>query len=568
MISAHYTPKFLAAMERVAKELDMESRSRKFVEEMKELGWEERIKNLYRIKDKQTGLFVFFQPNRGQRRYMAQRTKRDEILKSRQIGFTTWSCIYAYDRALWDAWSTGIMSHVREKTVKIFEIVKNANDWFKRDWGKFFSPVQSQDSANSIMWEETKASITVAFDFRSLTVRFLHVSEAGFIEDERLSNSIQSVPSQGEVILESTSNGAGGTFYDNWELHRKDPEGVPFKCHFFPWFDNYPEDPIDEWEGKNLKYTEREKELKELYSLEDYHLAWRRWKIYESYKNEEELFEIDYPSNDEDCFRSGQNQVFSASVLGLQSKFVKEPLYTGRIDCQGKKFSFYADAKGLLKVWDLPKAGVQYSIGADIAEGIGKDFTVATVTNKNTGEQVAGLRGFITPDELVEELYKLGYFYNYCFICPEMNSFGLGVVNDLIKKGYTKLYKRYEMEELSAQKTKKLGFRTTPQTKPKLINNFVAACKEGKFRVRDAILLEEMNSFIQLATKTGKSLRYEAKSGKKDDYVISAALSYEMLSQIPDMNDYDLALPDNLKYDEDTGFLVTKDNYDDSFMEY
>lgn len=552
----HFTPKFLTAIDRVYKAIDDGIEPEIiFVKEMVALGWEERIKNLYRIKDKKTGEFVFFQPNKGQSRYQERRTKRDEILKSRQIGFTTWSCIYGYDRALWDAWSTGIMSHLKEKTVKIFEIIKNANEWFKRDWGKLYAPAQSQDSANSIMWEQTKASITVAYDFKSLTVRFLHASEAGFIEDERLSDSLQSVPEEGEVIFESTSNGAGGMFYDNWELQKKDPDNAPFRGHFFPWYENYPETP-ELWMNKSIKYTERERELKEIYALEDYHLAWRRWKIYESYQGDEERFEIDYPSDDLSCFLSGHNQVFSASLLKDQEGFVQDPSFVGRIETEGKKHSFYRDKKGMVEIWEMPKTGVTYGIGVDIAMGVGKDYSVAVVTNKKTGEMVAMLRGFIPPEVMGDYVYKLGYFYNYAWVCPEVNSVGEGVVRDLVRMGYSKLYKRTEHDEFSAVKTRKIGFSTGMRTKPKLINQFIAYCKEGRFRVRSKVLLQEMQSFVQLAAKGGKSLRYEAKSGKHDDTVIAAALSVEMLTQITDVKDYELPMPENMTYDSDTGFLV------------
>jgi hypothetical protein len=567
----HFTPKFLESMNRVSEAYNawnasenkegLEHYSTVFVREMKAIGSDERVNNLYRIKNKK-GKFIFFVRNKGQIKYHKQKTRRDEILKSRQIGFSTDSCIYAYDKALWEEWSTGIMSEKREKTEKIFEIVKNANDWFKKDWGHLYDPLQSQNSANKILWEESKASITVAYDFRSLTVMFLHVSEAGFIEDERLSNSLQSVPEEGEVILESTSNGAGGLFYDNWQLYKDDPGGAPFRGHFFPWFDNYPENP-DNWTGRVLKYTERERELKELYKLEDYHLAWRRWKINESFQGDDAKFEIEYPSDDISCFMSGHNQIFSLSTLKAQESFVKDPMYKGRLESEGgSKVSFYADdKKGMLEVWALPKAGELYGMGVDVAEGIGEDFTVAVVLNKKTGEQVAMLRGYIKPFEMAEEVYKLGKFYNYCWVCPEMNSIGDGMVRDLIEKNYSKLYKREVWDTITKTKTKQIGFRTQGNTKPTVVNSFVKACQDGSFRTRSKVLLNEMTSFVQLATKTGRSMRYEAKPGKKDDCVMAASLAWLMLGSVMDTTDYNVALPENLQYDADTGFLVPIEDY-------
>lgn len=528
----HYTPKFLEAMQRVHRAITEGNPTAQFVHEMKELGWKERIRNLYRVKDKETGQFIFFQPNASQELFMETKSGRDVILKCRQVGFSTYSCMYAYDRALWDDWSTGIMSHLREKTGLIFEMIKNANDWFKKDWGKFWSPEQEQDSANRISWKESKASITVAFDFRGLTVRFLHVSEAAFIDADRLVASIQSVPEGGEVTLESTPQGFGGFFYNQIQNYKKNGDTAPYKEFFVPWFQHYPENP-DLWINKEIKLTSAEKEIKELYSLEDYHMAWRRWKIQESCDNDEDIFNVEYPTDDVSCFMSGQNKAFASTTLKLQETYVKEPSFTGRIDSQGKKVSFFSDKSGLIQVWELPKASALYGIGLDVAEGVGKDFSVAIVINKNTGEQVAMLRGFIPPEMLADEVWKLAQFYNTAYICPEVNSIGLLVVQDLIRKGYTRVYKRTEYEELSQKGTKKYGFRTTNQTKPGLIMRLSSALKEGKIRIRSHTILAELTTFIQVSTKTGKSMRFEAISGCHDDCFVRGTRILTDKGQVP-----------------------------------
>ena len=555
----HYTPKFLEAMQRVHRAITEGNPSAQFVHEMRELGWKERLRNLYRVKDKETGSFIFFRPNKSQELFMETRSGRDTILKCRQVGFSTWSCIYAFDRALWDDWSTGIMSHLREKTGLIFEMIKNANDWFKKDWGKFWSPEQEQDSANRISWKDSKASITVAFDFKGLTVRFLHVSEAAFIDTDRLTDSLQAVPEGGEVVLESTPRGFGGFFYNQIQNYKKNGDTAPYKMFFVPWFKHYPENP-DLWINKVIKLNSQELELKELYDLEDYHLAWRRWKIQESCDGDEDVFAVEYPTDDVSCFMSGQNKAFTSNALKLQESYVKEPSFTGRLDSEGKKVSFFSDKQGLIQVWELPKANAQYGIGVDVAEGVGKDFSVGIVLNKNSGEQVAMIRGFIAPDVLGDEIWKLAQFYNVAHICPEVNSIGVLVVQDLLRKGYSKIYKRTEHDELTQKGTKKYGFRTTNQSKPSLIMKLSQALKEAKVRIRSSVLLAELTTFIQVSTKTGKSMRYEAISGCHDDTVMALALANEMIDNIYDMKDNDFVLPAQYHYDEDTGFLSMNDS--------
>lgn len=550
---------FLEALGRVKERISRgEDRGLAFVLEMRGLGCLERVSNLYRIKDKGTGRYVFFRPNKTQARFLGERSGRDIILKSRQMGMTTLACIYAYDRALFDHWSTGIMSHLREKTGLIFEIVKNANEFFKKDWGHFYLPEEERDNTNRISWRDSKANITVSYDFRSLTVNFLHVSEAAFIETSRLTNSLQSVPESGEVVLESTSAGCGGFFYNQWKLWKAGGELAPFRGHFYPWFDHYPENP-ELWKDRVIVLNQKERDLQDQYNLKPYHLAWRRWKIDESCDSDEEVFEVEYPSDDVSAFMAGQNQVFSSSTLKYQESFVKEASFVGSLRSENKRVSFYKDSKGIVEIWDLPKSEDEYVIGADASEGIGKDASVAIVMSRKTGEQVAQVRGALQPDVFADELWKLGNFYNGAWINPEANGFGHTVIYELTRKGYSKIYRRHTIDEMTNKPTTKLGFLTTNITKLPMTDKFVQATREGKFRVRSKVLLEEMSTFIQIASKTGRSTRREARSECHDDCVMAACLAWEMHTSKGEVPQYEHSLPQEFRgahVDEDTGFFI------------
>lgn len=556
-----FSPKFVAALQRVAKagQSDPAQAGGVFLHEMRELGWKERLNNLYRIKDKQDGRFKFLRLNGSQKRFLDNKSTRDIILKARQFGFTTLSCIYGYDRALFDGWSTGVMSHQKERTEKIFDIVKNANEWFIKDWGHLWTPDQESSNTTRISWKESKASITVAYDFRSLTVQFLHVSESAFIDDDRLTASLQSVPENGEVIQESTPNGSAGLFYSHWQLWKKEPQTAPYKGHFFPWYDHYPESPESWVSRSNLTLNETEESLKNAFDLENYHFAWRRWKIQESCKGDEEIFEREYPSNDEDCFLSGESKVYSTSLLKYQKKFLKEPSFIGYLRTEDKRIKFFEDKKALLSIWELPKPEAEYVMGADTAEGLGKDASVAYVLKRETGEIVAELYGQIDPATFAEELYKLGNFYNYCFICPEANHSGSWVIEELVRKGYSKIYKRYIRDEFTQKMTTKLGFYTSTATKIPLSDQHVSACRDGKFRCVSQRLYDEMNNFMQMASKNFRSFRREARPGAHDDCVMAALFAWEMHSKLGDTRKVDVCLPDTLRglqTDPETGSFI------------
>ncbi len=253
----HYTPKFQAAWDRilnVAQTQGADAARVAFRNEMISLGHLERIRNLYRVKDKLTEKAVFFIPNWGQELYLQGRKGRDIILKIRQVGFTTLSGLRGLDYALWEEnKSCGIMAHQQDVVKTIFEdIVKFSYDWFQKDWGHLYAPVEKSDSATALMFEHDglgrslNSSMRVLFNFRGKTVNFLHVSEAALIEGKRLVGSLNGVPATGEVILESTPNGRGGTFFEQWQNWKSMGALAPYKGFFIPWFEFYPEE-AEKW---------------------------------------------------------------------------------------------------------------------------------------------------------------------------------------------------------------------------------------------------------------------------------------------------------------------------------
>lgn len=516
-----FTPLFHAAMDRVALALD---KRQSFRDEMTALGWYERVSNLYRIKGKLDGDFGAFKLNDEQSHFLLNRSGRDLILKSRQAGFTTLMCLYAYDRALWDGWVTGIMSHIKERTQKIFEIVGNAHDWFKRDWGKLYSLTEESSSANQLSFLENKGSVMVSYDFQSLTMKFLHVSEAAFIDNDRIENSLQSVPENGEVCLESTANGCGGFFYDQWQLFTKHELGAPYKGFFFPWFNHYPEDK-ERWlkvvENSKLNYTDKEEELINNYSVTPSSLCWRRWKIMESFKGDEDRFEGQYPSDDRTCFLTGENPVFPASVLKYQSAYVKPAALVGDflVDDEGR-ISFKESSRGIWKVWEKPNVNSSYVFGVDCSEGIGKDAGVISGWNRKTGYQVIELTCQLVPEELASEAFKVLKYYNMAWVCPEINNHGLTFVTSLVNKGYSRIYKRTVLDELTRKNTQKLGWYNTNARKIDVTNSFLEKCRYGQINVRSETLLKQMTTFIQSSGKVGGTLKREARAGCHDDCFI------------------------------------------------
>lgn len=556
-----YTPAFLEAFERFKARSEAEVRraqeildeddpdalativSTIFREEMRNLGQVERIKNLYKIKDKLTQKFVPYRPNKSQLRVYEIQANKKAILKCRQVGYSTDACIRNLDRALFDEWPCGIMSHRKDHVSKLFDIVRNAYDLFKRDWGEYYQPKEAFNNANELAWSDTKASLSVAMDFQGRTVMSLHISEAHFIPTERIVNSLQAVPDTGEVTLETTPNGRGGYFFKIWQDWKKNGINAAYHGFFVPWQEHYPETPEKYIPPPNTQWTSEELALKRLYNLEDYHLWWRRRIIVEKCDNDESFFDTHYPTDDETCWLAGSFKVFKKDVLLRQSKFVREPGALGNIVIDGKKIKFEDDTDGFWRIYDFPKVNLTYSLGVDTSTGSGLDPAVICILCNESGEQVARYSGMVDTELLADEIFKGAQYYNRGYVNPEINNTGLAVMNVLVPK-YSHIYRREEYDSPTKKYVKKFGFYTSSKTKSFIISNLKVALKEGTVKVRDQTTFDELTTFIHKVEKKpdGRlvlTAQQEAEVGCFDDEVIALALANEMRRSTPKEDEFE-----------------------------
>ena len=116
--------------------------------------------------------------------------------------------------------------------------------------------------------------------------------------------------------------------------------------------------------------------------------------------------------------------------------------------------------------WEEP-----YVIGADVALGVGQDYSSAVIMN-NKHEVCAVYRNNrIDPSYWGELLFYLGRYYNNAFTAVESNSMGIATLQKLDHMGYVNLYKQTKVANVSNEEGERLGFRTTSATKPAIIGN-------------------------------------------------------------------------------------------------
>ncbi len=413
------------------------------------------------------------------------------------------------------------------------------------------SPVAGLRSRYDVKTCESKGGL-------GITTHYIHLSEYAFFKDSALNTVaglLESVPSEypailgTEIIMESTANGVGGIFYNTWKDSEKQEakgEDPDYLRIFIPWFYHSAYHKIiNDKQRQEIKETLDEDEtwlLKQelpsgaLVSYEQ--LAWRRWKISTMSApmgyTKEEFFRQWYPATSEEAFIYSGKTVFPVSDLRKAQADIFEPQFVGDFNMHNGRFEL--NPKGMLKIWEKPKPGEKYVIGADVAEGlIQGDFTCCDVLKLPYGEQVAQIHGKIDPDTFGEILNFLGRYYNKALMGVEANNHGLTTITTLKRLNYANLYQREKLDSLGeGVKAKQAGWLTTKKSKYKIIDQLRSALRDGESGVNCAETLKEMGEFTIHEGDNG-SCTYGAQLGCFDDRVISLAIGLEMLYTVPKM---------------------------------
>lgn len=270
------------------------------------------------------------------------------ILKARQLGITTFYCIYLLDRTLWEEnTQSGIIAHTLDDASNIFtDKLKYAFDQLHPDIRKIFKPVGNSAKELSFAHGST---IRVGTSLRSATNQYLHISEFGKIcakyperAREIITGSLNTVHAGQKIFIESTAEGKEGAFYEMCEDARNNPpkSSQDFKFFFFPWW-------------KHPLYTQGVKaeissDLKDYFNklqLEGINLTDpQKWWYANKYKYQKDDMFREFPSKPEEAFSASQEGYWYATVI-------KELYETGHVTNVA-----YDRALPVHCAWDLGQA--------------------------------------------------------------------------------------------------------------------------------------------------------------------------------------------------------------------
>jgi hypothetical protein len=457
------------------------------------------ISGLLKVRSKTKGL-VLLKPNRAQREFSRRCSKRNVVLKARQMGITTYVAARFFVQTITQPGTVTLqVAHSQESAEEIFKIVHRFWENLPRAM-KVGALVRSRASVRQIAFPRLDSEYRVATAAdpnagRGMTIHNLHCSEvARWPRDgeETLASLRAAVPEGGEVVLESTPNGAGGIFYEEWQ----GAEETGYTRHFFPWWF---EESYRIGSGKSCTregaraYIEDEILLMDSFGLSAEQIAWRR----ENWARLRNLAPQEFAEDEVSCFRASGECVFDLEAIEQAWAERGEPLESRE--------------NGRLAVWFPAQAGKHYIVGVDPAGGGTEgDYACAQVIERRTGIQCAELCGHFPPRELAHKLVELGCMYNDALLVVERNNHGYGVLAHLRAEGCLNVYHEGGQD----------GWLTSAVSRPAMIENLAAGLATAPGLFRSARLLNECRTFVRQPDGSSGAM-----AGAHDDCVMAMAIA-------------------------------------------
>lgn len=457
---------------------------------------------LLRIRDR-TGQESALIANSVQARFEKDRREQNIVVKARQMGLTTWVAGRFFLKTIT---ACGVLSvqvaQTREAAHGIFRMVQRFWECLPEEMRKGCLR-RSRANVGQMIFPELDSEFRVlsAADEsagRGITIQNLHCSEVSRWPRDAaatLAGLRAALVPDGEMVIESTPNGAYGCFYEEWQ--QAGEKGVA--KHFFPW---WMEAAYVSAAVTDLR--EDELELVDKHGLTLSQIGFRR-SLEASYRR---LRTQEFAEDAETCFRASGDCCFDIESIEQHLTELQDPVQT-RYD-------------GALQIWLPPLPDKEYIVAVDTAGGGSDgDYAAVQVIDLATGVQCAELQRRLGPMELAQVAASLGVEYGgvqkAAQIAVERNNHGAAVLAYLsMLETYPRIY-----EQAGA-----MGWLTSASSKPVMISRMGALLVESPQLFRSRRLLRECRTFItHFGGKTG------AANGAHDDCLMAMAIAQAVRSE-------------------------------------
>jgi hypothetical protein len=485
------------------------------------------------------------------------------VLKGRQLGITT-ICL-ALD-LYWlfkhEGMSGSMVTHDEETRDMFRSTLAMYMDGLPV---QFKIPMETHNRSQMVLKNRSRFSYQVAGTRKNTklgkgkALTFLHATECSeYGDEEGLASLEASLAEQNPnrlFVWETTAQGYNA-FFDMWEDARASRVK---RAIFIGWWRNEfyrkKKGSIEHtvyWDGK-LHPEEKKwvRQVKQLYDfdIDDEQIAWWRWAMAEK-SRDETLHYQNYPPTEEYAFVLSGSQFFNSSRINDEYKRAASFDYHSyrfvlREAFEDTDITECGEKNANLKIWEFPKAGGHYVIGADPAYGSSEwadRFCVTVYRCYSDGvDQVAE---FCTPDCSTYQfawvmIYLAASYINgggSVMVNLEINGPGQAVWQEIqnlkrtavnqpgdaggrlyavIANIQNYLYKR--LDSMGAPGA--YHWKTTADTKERAFNLYKDCFERGMLLVRSRECIDEMKNVIRDDGQIG------APGRGKDDRVVAGALA-------------------------------------------
>jgi hypothetical protein len=470
------------------------------------------VEKLLRVRTRQ-GEIEPLVLNRAQQEYEGRCGRKNIVLKARQVGITTYVAARFFVHTISRRGTLSVqVAHNQESAEEIFRIVhrflENLPERLRAG-----ALCTSRANVRQVVFPrlDSEYRVETAADpnaGRGMTIQNLHCSEvARWSGDaaETLAGVRAAVPPGGEIVLESTPNGAAGAFYGEWQ--RAEESG--YVRHFFPWWwepsyrlaSTPPRVTLEIPAGVEAVGELSEEEAALAERLDGEQIAFRR----EKRANFGARFVEEYAEDAESCFLASGECVFDRELIERRIEELAPPAESAQNGC--------------LQLWWPAQPGRKYVVGVDPAEGnAGGDYSCAQVLELATGMQCAELCGHFDPPALAQRVVELAGRYNGALVAVERNNHGHAVIAQMLTvHGYANLF---------PAAGEKAGWLTTRVNRPQMVELLAALLARSPGLFQSRRLLEECRTFVRQ-----ENGRAEAQRGAHDDAVMAMAIAASVREQ-------------------------------------
>lgn len=433
--------------------------------------------------------------------FNARQPCRFIVLKARQVGVSTIVEALMFTLAIILNRMGGlVVSHEADSAAWLLKMTNHYwESWKFRDLYSI-----RHNSVRHMSWDDNGSSIRIATAKnvgagRSTTVQFLHGSEVAFWDDAvtlmtGLANSIPDThPSI--IALESTANGIGGYFYEQWNA-AVDGE-IDYTPLFFPWHEHPQYTAAHIGRSGVLGHLDDEERILKAIGISDDRLVWRRWQIKNKLSNDVMKFKQEYPTVPEEAFVVTGHNIFPDGDLtqcyepmsGWQGYLVED---MGRV-------RFQPSLDGPLTIFRTPGEDMdkcKYMVSGDATRSITGDYSCAQVLNRRTWEQVAIFRKKIDPVSFGDQLSLLGRYYNWAIVCPEIQGAGDSTIARLISLNYPFLFEHRKAEKIQGQPETVFGWWSGVRAKQEAMGNLLKVVVDHDIIIHDHKTYSEMRAYV------------------------------------------------------------------------